>query len=81
VEEEFLIGYARHHGVLRECAGDYEGDIVMLKLETMRAAVKAILTELQISSVCIRLPGIRDPLSNARNCASQQLLHEKDTSR
>lgn len=78
MEEEFLIGYARHHGVLRECAGDYEGDIVMLKLETMRAAVKAILT---ISSVRIRLPGIRDPLSNARNCASQQLLHEKDTSR
>jgi hypothetical protein len=55
-EKEFLIGYARRHGLLRECPGEYEGEIVLLELDTMYDSVKAILIELQISSIPVRLP-------------------------
>ncbi|KAF5384054.1 hypothetical protein D9615_003142 [Tricholomella constricta] len=57
-EQEFLFAYARQHGLSQECAGDYEGDIMLLKLDTMYAAVKAILEELKISSIRIRLPHV-----------------------
>jgi hypothetical protein len=55
-EEEFLFGYARRHGLLHECLGENEGEIVLLERMTMYAAVKAILAELAISSIPIRLP-------------------------
>jgi hypothetical protein len=57
-EQEFLFSYARQHGLLQECPGDYEGDIILLKLDTMYAAVKAILAELKISSIRPRLPHV-----------------------
>jgi hypothetical protein len=55
---EFLVAYARDHGLLRECHGDYEGEIMLLQLDTMCAAVKAILAELKISSISPRLPHV-----------------------
>jgi hypothetical protein len=45
-EEEFLFAYAPQHGLLQECPGEHEGEIVLLELDTMYAAVKAILAEL-----------------------------------
>jgi len=57
-EEEFLFPYARHHGLLQECPGENEGEMVLLELDTMYAAVKAILAELNISSIRIRLPHV-----------------------
>jgi len=57
-EEEFLFAYARHHGLLHECDGNYEGEIMLLKLDTMYAAMKAILAELKISSIRLHLPHV-----------------------
>jgi hypothetical protein len=42
-DREFLIPYARDHGLLVECTEDFEGEIIVMPLETMYAAVKAIL--------------------------------------
>ena len=55
---EFLFAYARHHGLLQECVGDYEGEIMLLELDTMYAAVEAILAELNISSIRLHLPHV-----------------------
>lgn len=38
MEEEFLVTYARDHGLLEECPGEF----VLIPLEKMYAAVKAI---------------------------------------
>jgi hypothetical protein len=57
-EKEFLFGYARRHSLLQECPGENEGETVVLELDTMCAAVEAILTELKISSIPIRFPNV-----------------------
>ena len=51
MEEEFLVTYARDHGLLEECPGEF----VLIPLEKMYAAVKAILVELKVSSIRPRL--------------------------
>jgi hypothetical protein len=56
--EEFLFEYACRHGLLQECEGDNEGETTLLKLDTIYAAVEAILSELQISSIPIRVRAI-----------------------
>ena len=58
VDEEFLFEYARNHGLLRECPGEREGEMVLLKLVTMTAAVEAIFTELGLSSISVCLPQV-----------------------
>ena len=58
VDEEFLFEYARKHGLLRECPGEREGEMVLLKLVTMTAAVEAIFTELGLSSIPVCLPQV-----------------------
>jgi hypothetical protein len=57
-DEEFLFEYARNHGLLRECPGEREGEMVLLKLVTMTATVEAIFTELGLSSIPVRLPQV-----------------------
>jgi len=59
-DEEFLFEYARNHGLLRECPGEREGEMVLLKLVTMTATIEAIFTELGLSraSIPVRLPQV-----------------------
>jgi hypothetical protein len=57
-DQKFLFEYARNHGLLRECPGEREGEMVVLELVTMTAAVKAIFTELGLSSIPVRLPQV-----------------------
>lgn len=68
-EQEFLFGYARRHGLLQECEGDNKGETTLLKLDTMYAAVQAILSELQISSIPIRLPVVVTTDTGVRSIA------------
>jgi hypothetical protein len=55
-DKKFLFEYARNHGLFRECPGEREGEMFVLKLATMTAAVKAIFAELGLSSIPVRLP-------------------------
>jgi hypothetical protein len=57
-DEEFLFKYAHNQGLLRECPGERKGEMVLLKLVTMTATVKAIFTELRLSSIPVRLPQV-----------------------
>ena len=54
VDEESLFEYARNHGLLHECPGEREGEVFLLKLDTMTATFKAIFTELGLSSIPVR---------------------------
>ena len=51
-EEEFLFVYARQHGLLRECTGDYQGDIVPLELDTIFAAIYSDIARNFLSVPC-----------------------------
>ena len=55
-KEEFLFAYTRRYGQLQECPGNYEGEIILLKLDTMYAAVNAIMAELKFFSIRPHLP-------------------------
>jgi hypothetical protein len=57
-DEEFLFEYTCNHGLLWECPGECEGEMVLLKLVTMTATVEAIFTELGLSSITVRLPQV-----------------------
>jgi hypothetical protein len=78
-DKEFLFEYARNHGLLRECPGEREEEMVLLKLVTMTATVEAIFTELGLSSIPVRLPQVvtNDDVTLTHHCAVQQLLDEK----
>ena len=58
VDEESLFEYARNHGLLQEYPGEREGEMFLLKLDTMTATFKAIFTELGISSIPVRFPAV-----------------------
>jgi hypothetical protein len=58
VDKEFLFKYACNHGLLQECPGECEEEMVLLKLVTMTVTVEAIFTELRLSSIPVCLPQV-----------------------